>query len=200
MRIAVFDTETTGLPYHPSVSLDKQPRIIEFAARIITESGPTNETLYFICNPFRELEPIITKITGLNQEDVNSEPPIGEFMDDIQAFFNGADGLVAHNLPFDTTLLWLEVLRAGREEEWQWPCIHVCSAQTYLPYFGSRPKLIKLYEHFTGKKYAQTHRALDDVDALCEAIHQSGLLHEIKSISATKNQNRVYLSKDIRAD
>ncbi|UVN13624.1 hypothetical protein FBPa24_0025 [Pseudomonas phage vB_PaeM_FBPa24] len=50
MIFAVWDTETTGLPFHQRVSLRKQPRIIEFAG-VITDGEKILDEVEFICNP-----------------------------------------------------------------------------------------------------------------------------------------------------
>lgn len=198
MRLAVIDAETTGLPLHPSVVLSKQPKIIEFAGRVITEDGLADESIEFLCNPGEPLEAIITKITGLTDDDLKNEKPFTSYLKVVQNFLDGCDGVLAHNLPFDSFLLWLEVRRAGSEHQWRWPAVRVCTAQLWEPHFGYRPKLIDLYEYITGNKYKQTHRALDDVDALAELAHTGGVVEAIK-LSPAEAADGIYIPEDICA-
>lgn len=197
MRLAVFDTETTGLPLHPAAPLNKQPKIIEFAARVCTEKGSTDEQLTFLCNPGEKLEPIITKITGLTDDDLKSEKPFEAHLDEVQKFLDGCDGICAHNLPFDMQLVWFSVLRASRQKTWRWPKQLVCTVQMFQPRYGRRPKLTTLYEDLTGSKYPQTHRALDDVDALVEIVNHGEVF---ETLSSFKDKVGIYIPPDVRAD
>ena len=64
-----FDTETTGLIKNKALPLINQPRIIEIGA--VKDTG---EELSLIINPLIKLDPIITKITGLIDKDLESFP------------------------------------------------------------------------------------------------------------------------------
>lgn len=198
MKIAVVDTETTGLPLHPSAPLNKQPYIIEFAARIISEDGLEDE-LTFLCDPGIELEAIITKITGLTNEDIAGHPHFGDRLQGVQNFFDRCDGIAAHNLPFDSFLIWCEVRRQGREHKWRWPRVQICTSQSWEPFFGYRPNLKKLYAHIMGRELEQTHRALDDADALANILLETSF---VKSITDTKFKDSfgIYVSEDICPD
>ena len=199
MRLAVIDAETTGLPLHPSVDIDKQPYIIEFAARVVTEKGLEDEFIEFLCDPGIPLENVITKITGLTDADLKGEKPFAYYFQTLEHFFRSCDGIVAHNLPFDSYMLWLEVQRANWEEHWVWPSIRVCTSQLFEPTFGYRPKLVALYEYITGEKYKQTHRALDDADALAEIVSSGEVIEAIK-LSTVKGQDGIYIPEDICPD
>ena len=170
----VFDTETTGLPLPGIADLDKQPRIIELAlARI--EDGKLISEHSWLFNPERPLEAVITKITGLTDEDLADKPLFRELLGEIEEAFAGADQLIAHNAPFDTTLLAFELKRCERTG-FPWPAITTCTVQEFLHIKGRSLKMTELYELKLGKPLAQTHRAADDVCALVEICLKEGLV------------------------
>lgn len=176
MKFLVFDTETTGLPKHRSAKPEVQPKVIEFGAALLDLEGNTLRTLQLLINPQEPLEAIITKITGLTDEDLIDEPLFEEVYCDIRDIFGEADVMIAHNLPFDTTLIELELERLG-VKNFPWPQIKICTVQENVPFWGRRPKMTELFKHVTGEPLAQTHRALDDVMGLVEIIKQQGILH-----------------------
>lgn len=193
MKILVFDTETTGLPFHESAPLERQPKIIEFGALLVdADTGETVAAYERLFNPGEPLEAVITKITGLTDEDLAAEDPFD--LDWVFDAVREADGILAHNLPFDAFLLQLEARRAGREINW--PRIMICSAQEYTPIFGYRPKMKELYELAFSEPLPQTHRALDDVDALNAALNKLDYWNNVES---TFHQNRVYIPQELRA-
>lgn len=175
MITLIFDTETTGIPKHPAAKDAVQPRIIEFAGILIESNGVEYGELSLLINPGQPLEEIITKITGLTDEDLKDEPPFIERAPTLFEFFQKADCLLSHNLPFDHTMLWME-LKRNNITDWPWPKYNTCTVQEHFPMFGFRPNLKQLYEFYTGNKLAQTHRALDDVRALATIAIQSGVL------------------------
>lgn len=197
MRIAVFDTETTGLPLHPAAPLDKQPKIIEFAARVVDENGPTGETLSFLCNPGEPITEEITKITGIDDDMVKDLLPFESNLAEVQQFFGSCHGIAAHNLPFDSQMVWFHVRRYGWQHKWIWPSIMICTVQFYHAKYGHRPKLTQLYKDLTGEAYPQTHRALDDVNALIEIVNHGEVF---ETFSALKDKIGVYFSEDICPD
>jgi DNA polymerase III epsilon subunit-like protein len=160
----IFDTETTGLLLPNRAPLEKQPRIIELGALKIDHTGEIGSISQLI-NPDVEISPTITKITGITQEQLTGMPSFVDFLPQLKEFFTGVDTLIAHNCPFDAGMLTNELLRAGCED-FPWPPEKICTVQEYLPLFGHRPKLTKLYEKIMGEPLMQTHRALDDVMAV----------------------------------
>lgn len=186
MLALVFDTETTGLAKHPHSKMAVQPKIIEFGGALVNvHSGIVVDTLQLIIDPQEPIEPIITKITGLTDEDLKGQPTFTEVAGDIRKFFDAADVLIAHNLPFDSTLLELELQR-HEIEDWPWPAIRICMVQEHAEEWGRRPKLLELYEEATGEPLHQTHRALDDVMALIKVCELQGVFDDI---AATQSAN-----------
>ncbi len=174
MLFAVFDNETTGLPFHFRGDLDRQPRIIEFAG-IITDGKSILHQMEFICNPGIAIEEIITKITGLKNSDLEDKPNFSKFIPDLAAFFAKADAGVAHNMSFDKGMLEYDLERRDLElKAINFPSLRICTVEQTMPLFGRRMKLIELYKHYVGE-YVQKHRALDDVIVLHEVCQKIGL-------------------------
>ena len=173
MIALIFDTETTGIPRHPRAK--EQPRIIEWGGALVDSDGAVLRELDLLIDPEEPLEAIITKITGLTDEALAGQPKFAEVIPQLREMFSAADAVVAHNLPFDSTLMELELARAGIAE-WPWPARQICTVQEHAEEWGRRPKLLELYEHYVGEKLEQKHRALDDVMALAAVARASGVL------------------------
>lgn len=174
MTTIVFDTETTGLTLHPHAPITKQPRMIEFGAALLDDTGQVVETASILINPQEEITEEITKITGIKTADVADAPTFAQVLPQIKRIFACADTVMAHNLPFDRAILKGEL---GRIHclDFPWPERELCTVGLYKDAWGRNPKLLELYAHVLGKPLAQTHRALDDVMALVEIIQKEEL-------------------------
>jgi len=182
MLFAVYDTETTGLPYHFMADLDQQPRIIEFAG-IITDGIQILHELEFIVNPGIAIEEIITKITGLKNSDLEDKPDIAKYIPQLADYFGRADAAVAHNLSFDKSMVHYDLERRNKVlADVNWPAIELCTVEQTMPLFGKRMKLIDLYRHYHGE-YEQKHRAMDDVIRLHMVAKSIGLYEVFKEIA-----------------
>lgn len=183
MRFAVWDTETTGLPFHQRVSLRKQPRTIEFAG-VITDGETILDEVEFICNPGIVIEEIITKITGLKNEDLIKHQSFLDQRQKVRDFFSKADANIAHNLPFDKFMLTCDLARGKLGlEEVNFPSLDICTVEESAPLFGHRMRLQHLYEHYCGP-YVQKHRALDDVRLLHEVCKRMGVYRAYQAMEA----------------
>lgn len=176
MTHLIFDTETTGLVLHPRAKDGQQPRIIEWGGLLVDKEGKELGELNVLINPGMPLPAVITKITGITDNDLVGQPSFPEVAPRIREMFEKADMLVAHNLPFDKSMMELDLRRAGLLEGWPWPKHLMCTVQEHVEAWGHRPKLIELYEFYFGKPLAQTHRAIDDVRALKEVCVAAGVL------------------------
>jgi DNA polymerase III epsilon subunit-like protein len=176
MITLIFDTETTGLVKHPLAKDSIQPQIIEWAGILVDENAEVIQELELLINPGCPLPQEITKITGLTDEDLADKPSFKEVARLIQNMFEMADALLAHNLPFDSNMMKLELRRLGLLESWPWPRLNICTVQEHAEEWGYRPKLKELYEWYTGQPLDQKHRALDDVRTLAIVAKQSGVL------------------------
>ncbi len=181
MRALVFDTETTGLPLHPDAPLELQPRVIEFGGLLVDcATGDEVQSWSLIINPKQTLDPVITKITGLTDADLVDAPAFGDVWPVLREAFEAADFVVAHNAPFDTSLIDFELRRLG-VSDFAWP-MAVCTVQEVAESWGKRPKLIDLYQALTGQEFAQKHRALDDVRHLARVCVELGLFSTMEAL------------------
>jgi DNA polymerase III epsilon subunit-like protein len=55
-------------------------------------------------------------------------------------------------------------------KQFPWPPYIACSVQEYYHRFGYRPSLEKLYEFINKEHLDQTHRAMDDAEALAKIL------------------------------
>lgn len=175
--IVVFDTETTGLPLHPDAPLDKQPKIIELGAALLDSDGKVVDTFQQLLHPGEEITDEITKITGITNDQLKDQPKFGDVLPQLREFFGRAFAVFAHNLPFDKKLLHYDLRRVSCED-FPWPQQEYCTIGLHRSIWGRNMKMTELYEHALNKPLPQTHRALDDVQALVEII-QALELHKL---------------------
>lgn len=169
MKYAIVDTETTGL-LQPSVQdLSKQPKIIELGM-ILIEDGKKIGWHNWLINPEEQITAEITKITGITNADLEGKPTFKDIEEELIKILSQIDVFIAHNAPFDHGMLTNEFLRIGKED--QLPKEVICTVQEYIHLFGKRPRLVELYQHILGKPLEQTHRALDDCEALWEILEK----------------------------
>lgn len=175
MTSVILDTETTGLPKPRVLSADTQPRIIEIGAVKVNASGQIVDTLSQLINPLEQIEEIITKITGITNADLAKAPTFADEVERLKAFFADADEIIAHNAPFDESMVGWEMERLGMKGHlWPAKAEVICSVQEFKHYYGYEPKLTKLYEDVMGRELDQTHRAIDDARALYEVLEREG--------------------------
>jgi DNA polymerase III epsilon subunit-like protein len=169
-EILVFDTETDGLPKHKQAPLDQQPRILEFGGVFLSpEDGEITEEFSILINPGVPIPAEATKINGITDEMVADALTFGAALPQIEAIFERAGIVFAHNLPFDKGMIHFELARLGATS-FPWPEREICTVGHYYSTWGRRPKLTELFEYVTGRELKQDHRALSDVFALAEII------------------------------
>lgn len=174
VKFAVHDWETTGLTKHPDAPLSIQPRGIEFAG-VITDGVEILDEVEFICNPGIEIEEVITKITGLTNDDLVKQPYFDHFVPKLKDYFGQADIAVSHNLSFDRAITTYDLRRIDLTlEDINWPKIEICTVEQVFQQFGRRVSLQDLYKMYVGP-YVQKHRALDDVRLLTQVCSHIGL-------------------------
>lgn len=179
----VWDTETTGLLEASLSSPDRQPRIVEFAAvkLLMSDEGDwvIDGKLHFICNPGIPLDPKAAKYFDLTNEFLATQPKFITQLRYIQDFFLGERQMAAHNLTFDRGVLAEELKRVDRLLHFPWPIEHLCTTELTQDLHLKDRKLMTLYEHYMKTPLKQTHRAMDDVMALCQIVshmHTEGRL------------------------
>lgn len=179
---AVIDTETTGLLLPSAVPLDHQPRVIELGILIVHKSKIVCEHGWLI-NPEIALTPIITKITGISDADLVGQPTFTEIAHEVREALRSVVRVIAHNAPFDVTMIQNEFTRAGITD-FEWPKDIVCTVQEYYHLKNYRLKLQQLYEIKMGKPLDQKHRALDDCRAVFEILVKDNFFTPTKGLAA----------------
>lgn len=171
MKILIFDTETTGLPKPSAAPVADQPKIIEIAC--VKIDLKEDKWSYFdkLINPAMALPSIITKITGITDDDLDCMPYFHKILPGLKFFFQGVDVLIAHNLQFDKTMLELELKRAGCED-FPWPAKNVCTVNWLSTLYGPSQslKLEKIYGVVMGHPMTKSHRAKDDCLAVATIL------------------------------
>ena len=146
MTTILFDTETTGL-LQPSINeLKAQPYIVEFyAVKIDDDFNVLGEFESYIKPPI-PIPPEVSKIHGIDDAKVNRCPAFSDLASDLCNFFVGVDTLVAHNLPYDRSMLANELLRCDMLLKFPWPANHVCTVEKSMWIEQRRMNLSKLHE------------------------------------------------------
>lgn len=171
MHTFVFDTETTGLLKPEASPLDEQPRIIELYGVKIDEEFNMIDEFEVLLNPGAPLDPIITKITGLTDDDLKDAPTFVDIYDDLADFLLGTEEMVAHNLAFDRDMLKHELMRMDKMLNFPWPKNHICTVEQSINIKGYRLKLEQLHQIAVGQGFESAHRAKNDVFALVRCFH-----------------------------
>lgn len=167
MKAFIFDTETTDLVKNSLVPNNQQPRIIElYGCLVDTETGLVLDEIEFICNPGHKLSPTTTRITGLKDVDVESQPMFKSFEGQLRGIIGKSDAVVAHNLSFDWALVNVELDRCGTADKCRWPIRRICTVQETEWIKGHRLSLSALHEELFREPFAGAHRARTDVEAL----------------------------------
>lgn len=173
MIVTFLDTETTGLPQAIGADLIFQPYIIEVFATQMKQkkNGKLVEIrrLDTLIKPPIKLPKIITKITGIVDQDLEDAPPFTKVYKKLVKVFHGSDRMVAHNLPFDLSLVKFELERIGKKYHFPYPPDHFCTVEQSMHIKGRRLKLVELHKIATGLPEIQdAHRASADVLAMVE--------------------------------
>ena len=122
MRQIIFDTETTGMNFN---GRDKSEghRILEIGCVELIDRRPTENYFHQYINPEQTIEPDAVRVHGITNERVAGEPTFAAILKDLLAYFDGADELIAHNMPFDQSFLNREfkLAKAGFKLEDRFP-------------------------------------------------------------------------------
>ena len=109
-QVLVFDVETTGLL--PKSAGDEIPNIIQLSFALYdTDQNAMIRTYNVYVKPPSSviLKPIITELTGITQEQLDSEGiDIREAIGEFCKAYEEADIIVSHNLNFDITMILLD--------------------------------------------------------------------------------------------
>lgn len=159
-----FDTETTGLIDNLSMPDAHLPELIEFyGCEFVWETGEVVREFETFVKPERDIEEIITKITGITDETVKDAPRFPDVAERIQEALLWTEPVLAHNLSYDEDMLTLEFRRRGLDLRLP---LRVCTVEQTVHLKGYRLSLGALHETLFGEPHQDAHRARTDVMAM----------------------------------
>ena len=155
--LVIFDLETTGLDL-------VKDRIIQISYIKVYPDG-REERGNELVNPEKPIEPIITQLTGISEEDVKDKPTFRQLAASLADKFTGCDFAGFNSNHFDIPLLAEEFLRAGVDFDFS-KC-KMIDAQTIF-HKMERRNLAAAYKFYCGRKMEEdfeAHRADQDTEA-----------------------------------
>ena len=155
--LVIFDLETTGLDL-------VKDRIIQISYIKVYPDGKEERGNELI-NPEKHIEPIITQLTGISDEDVKDKPTFKQLAQRLSDQFTGSDFAGFNSNNFDIPLLAEEFLRAGIDFDFsKCKLIDACSIFRKM----ERRNLASAYKFYCGRKMEEdfeAHRADQDTEA-----------------------------------
>ena len=155
--LVIFDLETTGLDL-------VKDRVIQLSYIKVFPDGREirgNELI----NPEKNIEPIITELTGISNEDVKDKPTFKQLAAKLNEVFTGSDIAGFNSNHFDVPLLAEEFLRAGIDFDFSKArLIDACTIFKKM----ERRNLAAAYKFDCGRKMEddfEAHRADQDTEA-----------------------------------
>ena len=155
--LVIFDLETTGLDL-------VKDRIIQISYIKVFPDGH-EERGNELVNPEKPIEPIITQLTGISNEDVKDKPTFKQLGAVLAEKFTGCDFAGFNSNHFDIPLLAEEFLRAGIDFDFSKS--KMIDAQTIF-HKMERRNLAAAYKFYCGRKMEEdfeAHRADQDTEA-----------------------------------
>jgi len=178
--LVIFDLETTGL----SLNMD---RVIELAYLKIEPNGRIMKDDIFL-NPETKISDESTAIHGLTNEQLADKPFFRDKAGELWEIFGDCyyGGFNAVN--FDLPMLKREFLRVGRDFSYTSDDV-IDSKQIY--HFMEPRTLSAAYKFYCGKKHADAHNALADVEATAEVLlQQLEKYEEARSLDFIRKMNK----------
>ncbi|WP_028912989.1 3'-5' exonuclease [Prevotella sp. MA2016] len=155
--LVIFDLETTGLDL-------VKDRIIQISYIKVYPDG-REERGNELVNPEKPIEPMITQLTGISNEDVKDKPTFKQMGATLAEKFTGCDFAGFNSNHFDIPLLAEEFLRAG--VDFDFSKSKMIDAQTIF-HKMERRNLAAAYKFYCGRKMEEdfeAHRADQDTEA-----------------------------------
>jgi len=180
MLVTCIDVETTGLIKNRHAPLDKQPKVIEFCAMDVNlKTGKKAKPFDVFLNPGEKLEHVITKITGITDDDLKVKTTFKNQAAKIKKICAGSDkvkAIVAHNMTFDSDMIDIELERLKMKVKW---LRKICTIEQTMHLKGYRLNQQALHQELFEKKFVGAHRASGDVHALadiCIELYKRGMI------------------------
>jgi len=155
--LVIFDLETTGLDL-------VKDRVIQLSYIKVYPDG-REERGDELINPEMHLDPVITQLTGISDDDLKDKPTFKQLAQTLAAKFEGSDFAGFNSNHFDIPLLAEEFLRAGVDFDFS-KC-RMIDAQTIF-HKMERRNLAAAYKFYCGRKMEEdfeAHRADQDTEA-----------------------------------
>ena len=174
--LVIFDLETTGLDL-------VKDRIIQISYIKVNPDG-SEERGNELVNPEKPIEPIITQLTGISNEDVKDKPTFKQLGATLADKFTGCDFAGFNSNHFDIPLLAEEFLRAGIDFDFSKS--KMIDAQTIF-HKMERRNLAAAYKFYCGRKMEddfEAHRADQDTEATYR-----GLMGELDKYAPGANED-----------
>ncbi|MBR1557284.1 MAG: 3'-5' exonuclease [Prevotella sp.] len=155
--LVIFDLETTGLDL-------VKDRIIQISYIKVYPDG-REERGNELVNPEKLIDPMITQLTGISNDDVKDKPTFKQLAAVLAEKFTGCDFAGFNSNHFDIPLLAEEFLRAGIDFDFS-KC-RMIDAQTIF-HKMERRNLAAAYKFYCGRKMEEdfeAHRADQDTEA-----------------------------------
>lgn len=180
MKALVIDTETTGLIFNHSITLDQQPEVIEYFGCVVDLKRrkvlSEYETLVKpVKYPMSDAIIAETK-TKLSNEMLKHAPDFQIVAPLIKKQIESAPIVIAHNASFDKEMIDIEFERLS--DEVKWPPM-ICTVEQTIHIKGRRLSLTNLHIELFKEPFPEAHRARTDVMALvrcCNELFKRGLL------------------------
>ncbi len=155
--LVIFDLETTGLDL-------VKDRIIQISYIKVYPDGHEDRGNELV-NPERHIDPNITQLTGISDDDVKDKPTFKQIAQRLSDQFLGSDFAGFNSNNFDIPLLAEEFLRAGIDFDFsKCKLIDACSIFRKM----ERRNLAAAYKFYCGRKMEEdfeAHRADQDTEA-----------------------------------
>ena len=155
--LVIFDLETTGLDL-------VKDRIIQISFIKVMPNGQEERGDELI-NPEKPIDPQITQLTGISNEDVKDKPTFKQLAQKLAQKFLGCDFAGFNSNNFDIPLLAEEFLRAGIDFDFSRSrLIDACAIFRKM----ERRNLAAAYKFYCGRKMEEdfeAHRADQDTEA-----------------------------------
>ena len=155
--LVIFDLETTGLDL-------VKDRIIQISFIKVMPNGQAERGDELI-NPEKPIDPQITQLTGISNEDVKDKPTFKQLAQKLAQKFSGCDFAGFNSNNFDIPLLAEEFLRAGIDFDFSRSrLIDACAIFRKM----ERRNVAAAYKFYCGRKMEEdfeAHRADQDTEA-----------------------------------
>lgn len=193
MSFTIFDTETTGF------AISTTDRVIEIGAVQVEKMKVTDKTFQAFVNPSLPIPAHITKLTSIEQHDIDGAPAalevIGQFFQFMENHNSG--GWVGHCLSFDAMVIKKELSREKYTVKQPMSIDTVDIINFLFPTWDMRD--LEEYSAIFGTEVFTRHRALGDAlttahvfVALLEQLEKRGLttLADLIRLSGNKTHQR----------